>query len=273
MRDLGYVEGRDFDMVYRFSEGFHDRLPALTEEVVRLKPDVIIATAVVTAVTARNATSTIPIVCPALADAIHLGLIASESRPGGNVTGIEPYVAGLPAKQMELAREIVPGASRVGLLTDLKDPKAPPQLQELETAGRALEVTIVAADASQPNDIDGALQALASKQVDVVIVLQTTMLMGESRQIAALALERLVAVYGYREHVVAGGLISYGVDLCWCYNRGAYFVDKILRGAAPGDLPVEFPNKLLLSVNLKAARALGITVPPTLVARAEEVIE
>jgi putative ABC transport system substrate-binding protein len=274
MRDLGYVEGRDFDMVYRFSEGFHDRLPALAEEVVRLKPDVIIATAVVTAVTARNATSTIPIVCPALADAIHLGLIASEARPGGNVTGIEPYVAGLPAKQMELAREIVPGASRVGLLTDLKDPKAPPQLQELETAGRALEVTTVAADASRPNDIDGALQTLASKQVDVVIVLQTTMLIGESRQIATLALaKRLVAVYGYREHVVAGGLISYGVDLRWCYNRGAYFVDKILRGAAPGDLPVEFPNKLLLSVNLKTASALGITVPPALLARAEEVIE
>jgi putative ABC transport system substrate-binding protein len=154
MRDLGYVEGRDFVMAYRFSEGFQDRLPALTEEVVRLKPDVILAAAVITAVTARKVTAEIPIVCPALADGVHLGLIASEARPGGNVTGIEPYVAGLPAKQMELGREIVPGASKIGLLTNLQDPKAPPQVQELEAAARALEVHTVAADANRPEEIE-----------------------------------------------------------------------------------------------------------------------
>jgi putative ABC transport system substrate-binding protein len=274
MSELGYVEGRNFDMVYRFSEGFQDRLSALAEDVVRLKPDVIIANAVVSAVVARNTTSTIPIVCPALADAVHLGLIATEARPQGNVTGIEPYVAGLPAKQMELAREIVPGATRVALLTNLEDPKAPPQVQELEVIGRALGVKIVAADAGRPDKIDGALQALANQRIDVVIVLQTTMLLYESRQIAALALaKRLPTVYGYREHVVAGGLISYGVDLRWCFHRGAYFVDKILKGVAPGELPVEFPTKMVLAVNLKTASALGITVPPTLLARADEVIE
>jgi putative ABC transport system substrate-binding protein len=274
MRELGYVEGGNFDIVYRYSEGFQDRLPALTEEVVRLNPDVILASAVVSAVAAMNATSTIPIVCPALADAIHLGLIRSEARPEGNVTGIEPYVAGLPAKQMELAREIVPDASRVGLLTDLKDPKAPPQMQELEAAGRALEVKTVAAGVSRPDEVNDALQALANQRVDVVIVIQSTMLISESQQIAESALARqLPTVYGYREHVVAGGLISYGVDLRWCYHRGAYFVDKILRGTPPGDLPVEFPTKMVLSVNLKTARALGITVPPTLLGRADEVIE
>jgi putative tryptophan/tyrosine transport system substrate-binding protein len=274
MREFGYVEGRNFDMVYRFSDGFQDRLPTLTEEVVRLKPDVILATAVVTAVVAMSATSTIPIVCPALADAVHLGLITSEGRPGRNVTGIEPYVAGLPAKQMQFAREIVPGASRVGLLTDLNDPKAPPQIQELQAAGQVLHVSVVTAGASRPDEIDGALQALAQQRVDVVIVLQSSMLLSERRQIAALALtKRLPTVYGYREHVVAGGLISYGVDLRWCFHRGAYFVDKILRGTAPGDLPVEFPTKMVLAINLKTARALGMTTPPMLLGRADEVIE
>src|SRR5712692_838489 len=235
MRDLGYVEGRNFDIVYRFSEGYQDRLPALAEELIQLKPNAILASAVVAAVAARKATASIPIVCPALADAVHLGLVASEARPGGNVTGIEPYVAGLPAKQMELAREI---------------------------------------DANRPEDLDNALQALASARVDVVIVLQTSMLISENARIAESALaKRLVTVYGYREHVAAGGLISYGVDLRWCFQRGAYFVDKILHGAAPGDLPVEFPTKVVLSINLKTAKALGLTVPPSLLARADEVIE
>src|SRR6266536_3559028 len=233
MRDIGYLEGRDFEVKYRFSEGYQERLPALAEELVRLKPNVIAASAVVAAVAARKATSSIPIVCPALADAVHLGLVASEARPGGNVTGIEPYVAGLPAKQMELAREIVPGASKNGLLTNIKDPKAPPQVQELETTGRALEAKIISADANQREDIDGALQSLASARVDLVTVLQTSMLISENRQIAEAALtKRLVTVYGYREHVAAGGLISYGVDLRWCFHRGAYFVDKILHGTA-----------------------------------------
>jgi putative tryptophan/tyrosine transport system substrate-binding protein len=274
MQDLGYVEGRDFDMAYRFSEGLQDRLPALAEDVIRLRPNVILAAAVITAVIARKLTSTIPIICPALADAVHLRLIASEARPGGNVTGIEPYVAGLPAKQMELARQMVPAAKRVGLLNDLKDPKAPPQVEELQTAGQAVETTVIVADAGRPDEIDGALQRLADERVDVAIVLQTSMLLNARRQIAELALaKRLPTIYGYREHVIAGGLSSYGVDLRWCYRRGAYFVDKVLHGVAPGDLPVEFPTEMVLAVNLKTASMLGITVPPQLLARADEVIE
>ena len=274
MRDHGYAEGRQFDITYRFADGYIERLPALADELVRLNPNVILAAASGPALAAKRATATIPIVTPALADAVHLGLIASDSRPGGNVTGITPYVAGLPAKQMELAREVVPGAARIGVLANLSDPKAPPQWEELAAAGRKLEVNVVMADAPTPDDLDSAFQVLARQGTDVVIVLQTSMLVSERKRIATLAATtRLPAIYGYREHVDAGGLISYGVDLRACFRRGAYYVDKILKGVLPGDLPVEFPTKLELVINLKTAKALGIEIPPTLLARADEVIE
>ncbi len=274
LQDLGYVLDRDLDIQARNANGDWGRLPAIVEEIVQLKPDVIYAFATLDAVAARKATSTIPIVCAALADAVRLGLIASEARPGGNVTGIMPYVAGLPAKQIELAREIVPGASTVGLLTNLKDPKAAPQVPELEAASQAVGLKIVAADVSRPEDVEVALRELANKRVDVVIVLEASLLVVNSAEIAAAALAlRLPTVYGYREHVIAGGLISYGVDLRWCYHRSAYFVDKILHGAAPADLPIEFPTKFPLSINLKTARELGLTVPPSALSRTDEVIE
>ena len=274
MRGFGAIDGRNFDFVPRYAEGFNDRLTALAQEIVALKPAVIVAAAVNAAVPARAATSVIPIVCPALADAVHLGLVASEARPGGNVTGIEPYVAGLPAKQMQLAREIAPNARRIGLLTNLHDPKAPPQRKELAAAAKALELSTAEADVNKPTEIERAMETLASSQVDVVIVLQTGLLLSVGRQIAEFAAaKRLPTVYGYREHVLDGGLISYGVDLRWCYRRAAYFVDKILHGTPPGELPVEFPTKMMLSINLKAAKALGITVPPALLDLADEVIE
>ena len=230
-------------MVSRYAEGIQDRLPIFAKEIVGLKPDVIVAGAVNAAVPAHSATSVIPIVCPALADAVHLGLIASEARPGGNITGIEPYVAGLPAKQIEFAREIAPSATRVGLLTNLHDPKAPPQRQELVAAAKALGLTTAEADVNNPGDVESAAKALTSARVDVLIVLQTGLLLSVGRQIAELAQANgLPTVYGYREHVLDGGLISYGVDLRWCYRRGAYFVDKILHGTPPGELPVEFPK-------------------------------
>jgi putative ABC transport system substrate-binding protein len=244
LRELGYEEGRDIDFIYRFADGREDRLPALAEELVGLKPAVIVAGAVNGAVAVKNVSSTIPVVCGALADAVHLGLIASYARPAGNVTGIAPYVEGLPAKQMEFAREIVPGAGKVGLLGNMNDPKAPPRQRELEDAARSLEVKLVVPEVSNPEDLDSAMQRLARERVDVVIVLQTTMLLSERRQIAVLAAANgLPAIYGYREHVDEGGLISYGVDLRWCYRRAATYVRKILNGIAPGDLPVEFPTR------------------------------
>jgi putative tryptophan/tyrosine transport system substrate-binding protein len=274
LQDRGYVVDRDLDIQFRLADGDWDRWPAVIEEIIQLKPDVIYAFATLEAVGARKATSTIPIVCSALADAVRLGLIASEARPGGNVTGIMPYVAGLPAKQIELAREIVPGASTVGLLTNLRDPKAPAQVPDLEAAAQAAGFKIVAADVDRPEGIEVALRELANKRADVVIVLATNLFVTYTPEIAAAALAmKLPTVCEYREHVIEGALISYGVDLSWCFQRSGYFLDKILHGAAPGDLPIEFPTKFPLSINLKTAKELGITLPPSLLARADEVIE
>ena len=274
LRELGYTEGTNIEVVYRFGGGYEERLPAIAEELVRLKPAVIVASGVNAAVAAKRVTSTIPIVCPFLADAVHLGLVASFAHPGGNVTGVTPYVEGLPGKQMEFAREIVPGANKVGLLGNMNDPKAPPQRYELEDAARSLEVNVVSPEIQRPEDLAGAVETLARERVDVVIVLQTTMLLSERRQIAVLmAAKRLPAVYGYREHVEDGGLISYGVDTRWCSRRSATYVHKILNGTAPSDLPVEFPTRLFLVVNLKTAQALGLTISPQLLALADEVIE
>jgi putative tryptophan/tyrosine transport system substrate-binding protein len=274
MRELGYVEGRDFDMTYAMADFHADRLPQVTAELVKLAPDIIVAGATLEAVAAAKATATIPIVVGALAEPVALGFATSDARPTGNVTGIMPYVKGLPAKQLELAREVVPGATRIGLVDDVTDPKAHPQRQEIEAAGRSLEIEIVPAEVRTAADIDAAYQALASAGVRVVVVEQSNMLVNASKTIAeAAASKRLPTVYGYREHVEAGGLVSYGINLDWCQHREAYYVDKILKGTKPSDLPIEFPTNVELVINLKTAKALGITVPSSLLVRADEVIE
>jgi putative ABC transport system substrate-binding protein len=275
MQEFGYTEGRDFDMVYRFAAGDYDRMPRLAAELAALKPNVFIAPASTQAVVVKKVVATtIPIVVPVLADPVGLGLVASEARPGGNLTGIAPYVKGLPAKQLELAREIVPGATRIGLLDDPTDPKAHPQRREIEAKGQELKVGIMVAEARTAGDIVPAYEVLTAERVEVVVVEQSTMLLGARKQTAeAAAAKKLPSVYGYREHVEAGGLISYGVDLNWCFHRAAYYVDRILKGAKPADLPVEFPTEIELVINHKTAKALGLEIPPTLLVRADEVIE
>jgi putative ABC transport system substrate-binding protein len=273
LSDLGYALGQNYELLPLFPM-LPDLKPATEDLVNRVKPDVIVAAATLEAVAVRQATSTIPLVCCALADGVHLGLIASEAHPGGNLTGIQPYIRGLPTKQIELAREILPQAKRLGLLTDLADPKGPPQLGDIKAASEALGFETVAANASTADELPRATDSLAAAKVDLVFVMMANIFLNLSDRVAALALERrLPTVFGYREHVVAGGLVSYGVDLKWCFHRGAYFVDKILKGARPGDLPIEFPTKFPLVLNLQTAKALGVTVPPSLVARADEVIE
>ena len=274
MQELGDIEGRDFEMVYRSADGKVELLPKAAAELVQLNPDIIVAPATIQAVAARKATDTIPIVVPVLADPITLGVVSSDAHPGGNVTGIAPYVQGLPAKQLELAREIVPSAKRFGLVDDVYDPKASPQRREIEAASKSFEIEIVPAEVRTTADIAPAYEALANARVEVVVVEQSNMLLAGRRQIAeAAAAKKLPTVYGYREHVQVGGLVSYGVNLDWCFHRAAYYVDKILKGTNPADLPVEFPTKIGLSINLKTAKALGLEVPPSLVVRADEVIE
>ena len=274
MRDLGYSEGRDFEVVYRLADFHAERLPQLAAELVQLHPDVIFVAASLDAVAMKKATDTIPIVVATLGDPVALGLIEGFARPGGNVTGITPYVKGLPAKQLELAREVVAGATRVGLVDDVTDPKTHPQRQEIEVTGRRLEIKIVPAEVRTAADIGPAYEALAAGGVEVVVVEQSSMLVLARKRIAeAAAVKKLPTVYGYHEHVEAGGLVSYGVNLDWCFHRSAYYVDRILKGEKPAELPVEFPTKLELSINMKVAKALGITVPPTLLVRADDVIE
>jgi putative ABC transport system substrate-binding protein len=199
-------------------------------------------------------------VVPVLADPVGLGFAASDARPNGNLTGIAPYIEGLPAKQLELAREMVPGAKRIGLLDDVIDPKAHPQRREIEAAAEVLEVKIITAEVRTPADIGPAYDALSSERVEVLIA-------------DAAAMKKLPSVYGYREHVDAGGLVSYGVNLNWCYHRSAYYVDKILKGAKPRELPIEFPTKIEFVINLKTAKALGLDVPTSILLRADAVIE
>jgi putative ABC transport system substrate-binding protein len=209
-----------------------------------------------------------------LADPVTLGFIKSDAHPGGNLTGIAPYVKGLPAKQLELAREIVPGAKRMGLLNDVYDPKGFLQRGEIEAAAQGLEIKIVPADVRTTADIASAYETLADAKVEAVVIEQSSMLIAGRKKIAKAAAERkLPTVYGYREHVEVGGLVSYGINLDWCFHHSAYYVDKILRGTNPADLPVEFPTRLYLSLNLKAAKALGLEFPLSVLVRADEVIE
>ena len=273
LNEFGYVDGVNVDMVYRFAEGHLDRFPVLAAELVGLSPDVILATVTPAAVATRALTKSIPIVCPLLADAINLGLIASEARPGGNVTGVSFRTEGLTSKQVELALQMIPDVVKIGFLVNVASGIIIDR-QELESTCQRLGIKAVPAEVRSSNDLDTAFQALANDHVQAVIVLVDGMLFSERSRIATLAAAaRLPAIYGFRDHVDAGGLVSYGVNLSENFHRAAAYVNKILKGAKPGDLPVEFPTKLELVVNNQAAKALGLNIPPSALVRADEVIE
>jgi putative ABC transport system substrate-binding protein len=274
MRALGYGEGRDFEMDYRWAEGHMDRLSMLAEELVRLKPDVIVTANVQGAVALKEVTKTIPIVGVLLDDPVGLGLIKSDAKPGGNVTGLLTSLPGLPAKQLKLARDLIAGATKIGLLVNPTNVSDLSQRQETETAGAAMALTLIPVETRTPEELDQVFPALARGRADVVIVMRDPLFFVQRRTLAAGALvSRLPTIYAFREAVDDGGLISYGINLSQNFRRAADYVVKILKGARPGDLPVEFPTKLELVINLPTAKALGLTVPPTLLARADEVIE
>jgi len=273
MQELGYFEGRDFDIVARSAESTAD-LPRVAKDLVRLNPDVILAGASAHALAAKTATSTIPIVVPALGNPIVLGLIETDARPGGNLTGIMPYIKGLPTKQLELAREIVPGALKIGIVKNSTDVKAIGQWDEIEAAAPKLDIKIASADVQKPEDVGLAFKKFEEENVGVVVVLQSNLLILERARIAANATAtRRPTVYGYRENVEAGGLISYGVNLEYCFRRAASYVHNILKGTSVADLPIEFPTKLELVINVRTAKTLGVEISPMLLALADEVIE
>jgi putative ABC transport system substrate-binding protein len=273
LRDHGYFEGRDIDIAYKFAEGFFDRLPTLAQELVRLRPDAILAPTSVVALAARAATATIPIVSPLLENPVRLGLIASENRPGGNITGLLRYVDGLAGKHVELARELIPGVTGIGLLVNVANVDTAPR-RDVEAAGTALAVKIHPAEVTTPNDLDGAFQRFAGERIQTVIVLNDSMFFSERRRLLTLAAAtRLPTIWTARELAEDGGVVSYGINEADNFRRAADYVVKILKGTKPGDLPVELPTKYELVINLKTAKALGLEVPPTLLARADEVIE
>jgi putative tryptophan/tyrosine transport system substrate-binding protein len=274
MRELGYLEGRDYGLEDRYSDGDASRLPLLAEELVRLKPDVIVTATTPGVLAAKKATASIPIVGVNLTDPIGFGLAASEARPGANVTGILYRLEGLTGKLVEIALDLMPGTGKMGVLVDVNTPASVLQRREIEATADKSAVSIVPVDIRTVGEIGASIQTFVRERASVVVVLASPMFVNARRQIASFALaSRLPTVYNFREHVEDGGLISYGVDLRQNYRRGAYFVDKILKGEKPGDLPMEFPTKVELVVNVTTAKAVGVTIPETLLARADEVIE
>jgi putative ABC transport system substrate-binding protein len=273
LRELGYIEGRNFVIEYRSDDGRNERAPDLATELIRLKVDVIVTRGTPAVLAAKNATTTIPIVMTASGDPVGTGAVASLSRPGGNVTGLSAF-SELAAKRFELLREMVPQASRILALLDMSDPVVPLGWKRLETAARSRGVQAQLFDVRTPEDLSRAFDSAISQRADALVVGSTSLARANRRAIADLAAKhRLPAIYGSREFVDAGGLIAYGVSYPDLYRRAARFVAKIFSGANPGDLPVEQPTKFELVVNRKTAKALGMTIPPSLLLRTDQVID
>jgi len=277
LRDLGYAEGRNVVIEYRDAEGKYERLPALATELVALKVDVIVVTSTPAALAVKQATRTIPIVFTWAADPVGSGLVTSLARPGGNITGLSFFSPELVGKRLELLKQAVPGVSRVAVLwqpgvaggsTD-KD-----MLKAADVAARELGVRLQVVEARGPEEFDRAFSDMTRARADAVTVQSTNIFFIERRRLVDLAARnRLPAMYLAREFVDAGGLMSYGPDVADLHRRAATYVGKILKGAKPAELPVEQPTKFELVINAKTAKALGLTIPPTLLARADEVIE
>lgn len=274
LRDLGYVEGQTIAIEYRWAEEKPARLPELAAELVHLKVDVIVAPGGQAAQAARQATATIPIVTVAVNDPVTTGLVATVPRPGGNVTGTSLIAPELVGKQLELLKEVVPTVSRVAVLWNPSNPSNAAQLQEAQVAARSVRVQLQPVEAREPSGIDRAFEAMRRERADALLVLSDVMLSRHGQRIAELATKsRLAAMYGHVRHAEMGGLLVYAVDVFDLYNRASTFVDKILKGAKPAELPVELPTKFQLTINVKTAKALGLTIPPSLLQRADQVIE
>jgi ABC-type uncharacterized transport system substrate-binding protein len=275
LRELGYVEGQSIAIEYRWAEGKVERLPALAAELVRLKVDVIVASGgLPVAQAAQQAPKTIPIIMTGPADPVAAGLVASLARPGGNITGLAIISHELVGKELELLREVVPKVSRVAVLWNPTNPGNTLQLRAAEASAQALGVRLQPLEARGPGEIDRAFAAMTRERAGALLVLLDSMLLAQRDRIAALAAQnRLPAVYGLQLHADAGGLMAYAANELDVSRGIASYVDRILKGAKPADLPIEQPTKFELVINLKTAKALGLTIPPSLLQPADQVIE
>jgi putative ABC transport system substrate-binding protein len=273
LRDLGYVEGKNLTIDFRWAEGKHGRLPELAAELVRLKVDVIIAQGTPGASAAKQATTTIPIVVPIVADPVSTGLVASLARPGGNVTGLTWFSHEVSAKRLELLRDALPRTKRVAVLINPDNPSNAPILRAMELAAGSLKLEIPQFGARGPGELEGVFATMVAKRVDALTIIDDAMLIGNARAIATLAVRNRLPLIAFTEVVEAGGLMGYGASFPGMFQHAATYVDKILRGARPGDLPVERATKFELMINLKTARTLGLTLPPAFLQRADQLIE
>ena len=275
MRELGWSEGKNIVIDFGFADGRYDRLPNLATEMVQLKTDIIVASPAPAAVAARNATATIPIVMVSVGDPVGLGLVASLARPGRNVTGLA-YSVGLElfGKQLELLKEIAPKVRRVAILSNPANPANAIAVEETKVAARSLGMELLLLEARSPDGFEGAFAAMAKEPVGALLVVPDPVFnLNQTRLIDLAARSRLPSAFGLRGNVEAGGLLTFGPNLADQYRRAATYVDKILKGAKPADLPVEQPTKFELVINLKTAKALGITIPQSVILRADQVIE
>jgi len=275
LRDLGYIEEKNIRIEYRYIEGKLDRVPSLVAELVQLKVDVLVVGSLVAIRAAKDATKTIPIVMMIVDDPVALGIVDSLARPGGNITGFTRLTRELSGKRLELLKEAVPGISRVGVLWDADAPGPAIAFKEYEAAARALKIQLVSLEVRGPNpDSEGAFQAGAKGRAHALITIVNPVLLRYPKRIADLAMKnRLPSMHELGQYVEGGGLMSYAANVVDQYRRAATYVDKILKGTKPGDLPVEQATKFELVVNAKTAKALGITIPQSILVQADRVIE
>jgi putative ABC transport system substrate-binding protein len=274
LRELGWVEGHNITIEYRYTEGSYERLPALAAELVGLKVDVIFAPSAPATQAAKQATTTIPIVMDTLGDPVRAGLVTGLAQPGGNITGTAGFAPELGGKQLELLKTAVPGLTAVAVLANPANPNALHVISEIVHAAQALAVQLRRVDVREASELDAALAVMTSERTDALIVLPDPLVFGQRQRIVAWAAKsRLPVMYFTREFVEAGGLMTYGPDLASRHRYAATYVDKILKGARPADLPVEQPIQFELVINLKTAQAMGLTLPPTFLFQATEVIQ